>query len=661
MAISQLVHYTSETGGFNNALLEANGDGIVVVNENETINTGALYTIEAGVTSRAESGVLTLQSGSTVRIYGNIVGSGQLFDHEDDGNRGDIDWRGPGPIRPEWFGVKATASDNLQELAAAWKAAKSVSSGRLGSRLDIGSGQYTINGYFDMNDTGLGFGSGQCKDRIMNGQGQRNTILYLASNANTSLFNWDNTQNSFLMYMGFDGNKANNNDTGMENDALVRLSSYNTAYVGLNCRNSAKDNMLWAGSQMISNFHLDSEYATRYGMVISDVYGWYGHGIGSEQNDVGGLLIEYTNNDRLKRPSIDIDGLYLESNPVGVQINGVWNVTIDSVCHTGGKIYALGSNLVDSSTYYSEWNILDLRESTTEVEILSGCKDNVFVHNPISTEGAFDDQDGRNTVTIPHGRSWQHKGWQGSPPVSATGLLSSSHPCEFGFHYLGTGASTEIVEGSLLSPGAAYSNDNTFDAGWTGGPCHLRIVAGPNQNGTQILPGFFSYVPNTTLYLYLLAGMEGRVTAYISVLDTANSNKFYNFSDHSWQTTSNASTVYKIAITNAEAQLFRIPIQTDADGDASPRTPRMQVGLVHGWGNALNIYYAQVSESKCDALIHTRGGNQVGFGSTIQYTFASLPPASDLHPGTQIWDSTNNRLVFSDGTNWRDASGSIAS
>ncbi len=59
------------------------------------------------------------------------------------------------------------------------------------------------------------------------------------------------------------------------------------------------------------------------------------------------------------------------------------------------------------------------------------------------------------------------------------------------------------------------------------------------------------------------------------------------------------------------------------------------------------------TEEASDAVV-------VGFGAKVlEYTDATRPAATTMPSGTMIWNTSDSAPNFSDGTNWRDASGNL--
>lgn len=59
------------------------------------------------------------------------------------------------------------------------------------------------------------------------------------------------------------------------------------------------------------------------------------------------------------------------------------------------------------------------------------------------------------------------------------------------------------------------------------------------------------------------------------------------------------------------------------------------------------------------ALLPKHGGRMYGMIRHQSYTTAGRPTASSAGAGAEYFDTTLNKPVYSDGTNWRDAAGTI--
>lgn len=70
--------------------------------------------------------------------------------------------------------------------------------------------------------------------------------------------------------------------------------------------------------------------------------------------------------------------------------------------------------------------------------------------------------------------------------------------------------------------------------------------------------------------------------------------------------------------------------------------------------NALRLIQARIV-----ALISTVNANQAAHNVLPSYTTAGRPAAGTTAVGTEIWNTTTTKPNYCDGTNWRDAAGTV--
>jgi len=651
--LNKLSHYPD----FATALSIMSGNGELYIDVSETLAVSS-YAVSEGITLIGASGVLSVPTGGTLIIKGQVRSGVKLFDHVDQLNRGVIDIV-QSRVNIRWFGALnilesgTNATDNKDAIDSTYIAGRNINAAQAGGILYIPGPSGFDTKKIDLN---LLIGGGQ---RNIIGDGQRNSLLRVAVGENTGLLDASGSSplfNGSIQGVSFSGLR----DFNTTADPVVYVNNYNFKISDCHITNGSSNGLEVAGAGQVRLEQIDSEFHNGWGFYIHGSAAFTMDNCGTDQCDTGGLLIEYDevrSIDRNKYDSKIIHNFYAEATPIGIKLAGVGNVLIDGmmVSENNTREIIRIANFTDSGGVVrnSQGNVVHIRGAigdNQKIVIEKGCTQNIIFMPPheslkIVIEDANDP--GLNKI-IPFGG--QMAGVRDLPPVT-----EKNHANLIQDTYIPTrplalesvsGTETEsFVDSFGIHPASAHDVTE-------GRPVCLSWVDSapvPPVNNTVRIQNTTSTVAGK-YWVNILVWADYEIFVRIQlqrvggdVLDWVTGT-FLPFSG--------AGSQYTVRIEGGKPQWVSIPFTL-------PSTETLFICdlLFHTAYNGNRIrcqYFAVVDQPDAGLIYQDNTGVIQGANDHFESTVANLPPANEVPIGTKIWNLDTNKPTWSDGTNWVD-------
>lgn len=544
-------------------------------------------------------------------------------------------------------GLDASKTLNYNALRACWNAGGRESAAKDGVSIGIPAGVFQMT-KFELNVDGVGSPSSTTKGKYcqIRGEGKRKSTLRLADSQNTGLFHARGAFDFDVLDVGFDGNDTNNASTAADTP-LVYFGNYRIGLYNILVEEAASDGLQLRGTQMqaahLSN--VASINVAAWGLVIDGGLAISLDGLMDiESCGTGGVRIKNEEARTVLGGSLR-GSWYMEGVPIAFQLEGVRNYRLAPVVYVPDTT-TLARLKLDASSNPSTGNTIDasgvIQSSTSQgswpiVVIDAGCGGNHIIGSEKTqvndqTVGANANSWGAVATTSPF-----EKSLAGS--VAPSNLyFADSHPCAASM----SDAAAAVAGNIFANPALAHVGSSVSFGRLTAGSQWRELL------GTNAL------AQSTTYYLYVLA--RGKNTHMrVQIIDIEPATDVYHIlrSD----TTTTTATQNPIPLSGG-LQFFRFPFTTSANDNRYDFRVSCGRSGVDSVGGPLDLFYVMVSDHSDMGLVHRRTSAIVGTGMNVAYyTNTNRPTASQVPIGTVIFNTSDNFINVSDGTNWKDPTG----
>lgn len=465
-------------------------------------------------------------------------------------------------------------------------------------------------------------------------------------------FDFDDISNGVLRDFGIDGYKSqqsgtqptfeHTNSAGDTTEIalpLVKFSSYLFSLDNIDVRYAKGCGVLFLSSQSYSIRQLSSTRHGSWGVIVRGATALNFMDLDSENHDTnGGVLIHQLDGGQRDRilGTTFTGHLYTEGTNPGIRIEDASGIKqtgrlFHSTAAGTGKCIELGPGARDCS--------LDMRSCETDAECEAGSFNNEIIFHSGGAYGRPVDL-GSNAL-LPVGGHDAYR-WDAAEGVSGDELFASTNPAVL----YATETATLINQSGyspLIHPVAAYDGSGLIFKRLQ--PSSVSVTYVTTLTGLSV----------ATRYFYMLSMVN--VSTTVEVRFRNNDGSIY-LNPITGAYDSDTATGFPVPHIPGKTRWTRLPF-TYPSG-----TPNVQIQVVvynYSSGAYLDMYHVSCSTESSKRVEYKRGGNTYGFGDKPQFAFASLPAASLFDDGTRIWDTTNKRYVYSDGTDWLDSAGDVAS